>query len=305
MSAVSAFSPDWIQTDPFPIPAHVAIIAEIGINHNGDLEVAKRLIREAHLAGCDAVKFQKRTIDIVYSAETLAEPRESPWGSTQREQKEGLEFGRQEYDAIDEFCRELGIAWSASAWDIESQRFLGKYELPFNKVASAMLTNVAFLEAVAAERRPTYISTGMSSLEEVDRAVGIFRAVECPFVLLHSVSTYPADVSTLNLAVMTTLRQRYGVPVGYSGHEPSVSPSVVAATLGAVAIERHLTLDRSMYGSDQAASLEPIGMRNMVEMVRKIPRIVGDGEKRVLEAERSVARKLRYWEAPSSASGAR
>lgn len=302
MSAVSAFSPDWIQTDPFPIPAHAVIIAEVGINHNGDVALAKKLIREAHLAGCDAVKFQKRTIDIVYPAQTLAEPRESPWGSTQREQKEGLEFGREEYDEIDALCRELGIAWSASAWDIESQRFLAKYSLAFNKVASAMLTNVPFLEFVAAERRPTYISTGMSTIEDVDRAVEIFRSEGCPFVLMHSVSTYPADESTLNLAAMATLRQRYDVPVGYSGHEPSVSPSVVAAALGAVVIERHLTLDRSMYGSDQAASLEPIGMRNMVEMVRKVPRLVGDGEKRVLEAELPVARKLRYWEDPASVS---
>lgn len=296
MSAVSAFAPDWVQRDPVPIPAHVVVIAEVGINHNGDIDLAKNLIREARLAGCDAVKFQKRTIDVVYSAEMLAEPRESPWGSTQREQKEGLEFGRAEYDVIDALCRDLGIAWSASAWDIDSQRFLAKYNLKFNKVASAMITNVSFLEVVAKEQRPTYISTGMSTLEEIDLAVNVFRTAECPFVLMHSVSTYPADESTLNLAAMATLRQRYGVPVGYSGHEPSVSPSVVAAALGAVVIERHLTLDRAMYGSDQSASLEPIGLRNMVEMVRKVPRLLGDGEKRLIEAERPIARKLRYWE---------
>ncbi len=305
MSAVSAFSPELVQHDPFPIPAHVVMIAEVGINHNGDLETAKRLIREAHLAGCDAVKFQKRTIDVVYSREVLAEPRESPWGSTQRAQKEGLEFGRNEYDAIDVLCRELGIAWSASAWDIDSQRFLNNYNLAFNKVASALITNIPFLEVVAAEKRPTYISTGMSTIADIDRAVQIFRNAKCPFVLLHSVSTYPADEASLNLSAMETLRNRYGVPVGYSGHEPSVSPSLVAAALGAVVIERHLTLDRSMYGSDQAASLEPIGMRNLVEMVRKVPRLIGDGSKDLLPAERPVAQKLRYWEeqptAPTSA----
>ena len=274
----------------------VFIIAEIGINHNGDLKIAKQLIDQSKAAGCDAVKFQKRTIDVVYSPDVLDQPRESPWGSTQRDQKMGLEFGVAEYDEINRYCNEVGIIWFASAWDIPSQNFLRRYNCPYNKVASAMTTHVAFLGEVASEKKMTFISTGMCTLDDVDHAVKIFRDADCPFVLLHTVSTYPAKESDLNLAVMATLRERYECPVGYSGHEPSVSPSVIAGALGAQVIERHVTLDRSMYGSDQSASLEPAGLLNLVSTIRKISECVGNGEKQVIDAEKEVAKKLRYWE---------
>jgi N-acetylneuraminate synthase len=274
----------------------VFVIAEIGINHNGDLDMARRLIDVAVEAGCDAVKFQKRTIDIVYSPEVLAQPRQSPWGDTQRAQKEGLEFGKADYDAIDAWCREKGIIWFASAWDLESQKFLKGYDLAANKIASAMLTHVPLLEMTAAEKKPTFISTGLSAdLADVDRAVAIFRAADCPFVLMHSVSTYPARDEDLNLRMMQTLKARYDAPVGYSGHERGVEPSFAAALLGACAIERHITLDRSLYGSDQSASLEPDELSRLVRLVRQVPALLGDGVKRLAPGEAEVAAKLRYW----------
>lgn len=293
MSNYQPFPPLVNSEDDTP---NVFIIAEIGINHNGDLKIAKQLIDQSKAAGCDAVKFQKRTIDVVYSPDVLNQLRESPWGSTQRDQKMGLEFGLTEYNEINRYCGELGIIWFASAWDIPSQKFLRQYNSRYNKVASAMTTHVEFLKEVASEKKMTFISTGMCTLDDVDKAVNIFREAECPFVLLHTVSTYPAKESDLNLAVMATLRERYKCPVGYSGHEPSVSPSVIAATLGAQVIERHVTLDRSMYGSDQSASLESAGLRSLVSTIRKISECVGDGEKRVIDAEKEVAKKLRYWE---------
>lgn len=284
---VPAVSRPWLDR-PF-------VIAEIGINHNGDLEIAKALIREARDAGCDAVKFQKRTIDLVYTAEVLAQARQSPWGETQRAQKEGLEFGEAEYDAIDAYCRELGIAWFASAWDVPSQTFLARYDLAYNKVASAMLTHLPLVRAVAAEGKLAFVSTGMCTLEEIDAAVDIFRQADCPFVLLHTVSTYPTTPSDLNLLTIQTLARRYGAPVGYSGHERAVEPSLVAAMLGAVVIERHVTLDRSMYGSDQSASLEPAELGELVRRLEELRLWLGDGEKRVIPAETVVAEKLRYW----------
>lgn len=290
-----AFTQDLVQTDPWPIPRKTFIIGEIGINHNGDLDIAKRLIAMAHRCGCDAVKFQKRTIDIVYDAQTLAAPRESPWGTTQRQQKEALEFGEAEYDAIDAYCRDLGMTWFASAWDIPSQHFLKRYDLKFNKIASAMATHADFVADVAAEGKPTFISTGMCEMDEIDAVVGVFRARNCPFVLLHTVSEYPCPEDSLNLSMMATLRQRYGCPVGYSGHEPSVSPTVMAAVMGAMVIERHITLDRTMYGSDQAASLEEPGLTSVVTQIRKVPHVVGDGAKHISATERGVAKKLRYW----------
>jgi N-acetylneuraminate synthase len=290
------FADDLVQAKPWPIPRRVYVVAEIGINHNGDIGIAKRLIEQAKAAGCDAVKFQKRTIDVVYSPEILAQPRESPWGNTQRQQKEGLEFEKSDYDEIDRHCRAVGITWFASAWDIPSLDFLRRYELPYNKIASAMLTHRKFLEAVASARTPTFISTGMSTYEDIDQAVAIFRQRHCPFMLMHSVSTYPAAENELNLQVINRLRERYNVPVGYSGHEASVSPSVIAAMMGAAAIERHITLDRAMYGSDQAASLEPAGLINLVASIRKISTVLGDGNKALGPGEKAVAKKLRYWE---------
>ena len=285
----------YIQTEPYPIPEHCLIFAEIGINHNGDLGIAKKLIDMANEAGCDAVKFQKRTIEIVYPPDVLATPRQSPWGTTTREQKEGLEFGKKEYDEIDAYCKQVGMPWFASAWDIPSQEFLLPYNLPYNKIASAMATHLQFVEAVAAEKKPTFLSVGMCTYEDVDRAVAILRKHDCPFVLMHTVSTYPSREEDLNLRCMGELRKRYGVPVGYSGHEASVSPSVIAAALGAVIVERHITLDRAMYGSDQAASLERVGLESMVAQIRKIPTVLGNGIKQVLDAEVGVAKKLRYW----------
>jgi N-acetylneuraminate synthase len=284
-----------IQIESYPIPARCLIFAEIGINHNGDLSIAKKLIDIAKSAGCDAVKFQKRTIEIVYPPEVLNTPRLSPWGTTTREQKEGLEFGKTEYDQIDAYCREKGMDWFASAWDIPSQEFLRSYDLPYNKIASAMATHLDFVEAVASECKMTFLSVGMCTYEDVDRAVEILRKHACPFALLHTVSTYPSSEEDLNLMAMHELRKRYGVPVGYSGHEASVSPSVIAAALGAVVVERHITLDRAMYGSDQAASLEKSGLESMVGQIRKIPVVLGDGIKRITSAEHGVAKKLRYW----------
>ena len=289
------FASDLAQIKPWPIPRRVFFIAEIGINHNGDVDIAKQLINQAKAAGCDAVKFQKRTIDIVYSPEVLAQKRDSPWGTTQREQKEGLEFDEQEYDIIEAHCRQLGIDWFASAWDIPSQHFLRRYDCKYNKIASAMATHLPFLKEVASEKKPTFLSTGMCSYEDIDRAVDVFRAAECPVMLMHTVSTYPAADSDLNLSAIHALRERYGLPVGYSGHETSVSPSIMAAMMGAMAIERHITLDRAMYGSDQAASLELPGLLSLLGSIRKIPESIGDGVKRVLPAEEMVAKKLRYW----------
>jgi len=275
------------------------IIAEIGINHNGDMCIAKKLIDMAKNAGCDAVKFQKRTIDVVYSPEVLGQYRESPWGTTQRQQKEGLEFGKAEYDEIASYCRSVGIEWFASAWDIPSQYFLRTYNLKYNKIASAMLTHLAFLEEVASEKRHTFVSTGMATYADIDEAVAIFKKYDCPMTLMHTVSTYPSQEEELNLLMIQTLKDKYNLPVGYSGHEASVSPSVMAVMLGAVAIERHITLDRAMYGSDQSASLEKEGLDRLVGMIRKIPLVLGDGVKKFEEREQAIAQKLRYWPEPT------
>jgi N-acetylneuraminate synthase len=271
------------------------VIAEIGINHNGDLGIAKRLIDLAADTGCDAVKFQKRTVDVVYSQEVLDAPRESPWGTTQRDQKDALEFGRAEFDAIDTHCKDRGIEWFASAWDAASFDFLASYEPPHNKVASTMLTYPEFLDRVAAAKVHTFVSTGMSEWEDIDRAVEIFRTAGCPFTLMHSVGTYPMRDEDANLAVLDKLRERYALPVGFSSHEVGLVCSLAAVALGAVAIERHVTLDRAMYGSDQAASLERPGLERLVRDIRLLPQIHGDGEKRVLAEEAAVAAKLRYF----------
>lgn len=272
------------------------IIAEIGINHNGDINIAKQLIDMAKNAGCDAVKFQKRTLDIVYDAEMLSSFRESPWGTTQREQKEGLEFGKEEYDIIDSYCKEVGIEWFASAWDVPSQHFLRQYKCKYNKVASAMLTHHELLEEIASEGMMTFVSTGMSTYEDIDEAVAIFKKHNCPITLMHTHSTYPSKEEDLNLLVIRALADRYDVPVGYSGHEASVSPSLIAVMTGATVIERHITLDRAMYGSDQSASLEAEGLNRMVSMIRKIPVVLGDGVKKYEADEKKISDKLRYWE---------
>jgi len=273
----------------------VFIIAEIGINHNGDLQLAKELMKMAKDSGCDAVKFQKRTIDIVYTKEFLEESRESPWGTTQREQKEGLEFNESDYGEIDSYAKELDIIWFASAWDIPSQDFLKQFNVPYNKIASAMTTNLEFVEHVAKEGKPTFVSTGMTTLEEIENTVNIFKKHNCPITLMHTNSEYPSPEENLNLNCIITLKEKFNLPIGYSGHEPSVSPSLVAACLGATAIERHITKDRSSYGSDQAASLESSGLKNLVDMVRKLPVVLGDGVKLITDEEKKIAKKLRYW----------
>jgi len=276
---------------------HPFVIAEVGINHNGDLEIAKKLITLASLAGFDAVKFQKRTVDEVYTPEELDRLRESPFGTTYREQKEGLEFGLAEYQKIDTFCKERGIEWLASAWDLESQDFLKQFDLKYNKVASPMLTVEPLLHAIAKEGKHTFISTGMSTLEEIDRAVDIFKQHNCPFELMHCNSTYPSDNKEANLRVMGTLKERYGCDIGYSGHERGYQVTLAAVALGATSVERHITLDRSMYGSDQAASLGVTGFTKMVRDIRTISMAMGDGIKRVYDGEKTVREKLAtpYW----------
>lgn len=272
----------------------VFFTAELGINHNGDIEIAKQLIDAAKIAGCNAVKFQKRTVEKVYSKEVLDTPRESQWGTTTREQKLGLEFEKNEYDIIDEYCKSRKIEWYASSWDIDSQIFLRQYDLNHNKVASAMLTHHQLLNTIAEEKRHTFISTGMSTMEQIRDAVNIFKKHECPFELQHSVSTYPMKTEDANLRCIQTLRKEFNCNVGYSGHESSgYLISDIAVSLGVTSIERHITLDRAMYGSDQAASLEIHGLLRQVRDIRQIESILGDGVKRILESEIPIMKKLR------------
>ena len=267
------------------------VIAEIGINHNGDIDLAKRLINVASGAGCDAVKFQKRTIDVVYTSEELAKPRESPFGMTNGDLKRGLEFGQEEYEEIDRYCREVKIEWFASCWDEASVDFIAQFKVPCFKIASASLTDDNLLRHTRAVGKPIILSTGMSTINEVDHAVEVLGKQN--LILLHACSTYPAFYDELNLHVINVLLERYGVPVGYSGHETGLPSSVAAAVLGACIIERHITLDRSMWGSDHAASLEPNGITRLIRDVRLIEKSMGDGVKRVLEREQPIIKKLR------------
>ena len=272
---------------------NVKIIAEIGINHNGNMELVKKLIDVACDAKCDAVKFQKRTVDSVYSKETLDSHRDSPWGSTQRDQKNGLELSNEDYLEIDHYCKTRKIDWFASAWDIKSQKFLRKFNCKFNKVASAMIVSENFLREVACEKKHTFISTGMTTLDQIKTAVEIFNNENCPFELMHTVSTYPMKDIDANLRCIPMLKNTFNCNVGYSGHETGLSISYAAVALGASSIERHITLDRSMYGSDQAASIEPHGLRQLVGAIRKIEVALGDGIKRITEGEIEIAKKLR------------
>lgn len=269
------------------------IIAEIGINHNGDLNIAKKLIDGAVFAGADAVKFQKRTLDKVYTKEELEKIRESPWGTTNREQKEGLEFGVKEYTEIDRYCKEKGIEWFASAWDVDSQLFLQQFNCNYNKVASALLTHIELLEIIASEKRHTFISTGMSTIEEIRTAVNIFKKHDCSFELMHCNSTYPMKNKDANLAVIDTLRKEFNCNVGYSGHETGRVISVAATALGATSIERHITLDRAMYGSDQAASINVFDFYLLVSDIKTVIEGLGSPEKRVMDTEVPIKAKLR------------
>jgi len=271
----------------------IFVIAEIGINHNGDISLCKDLIDVAKDAGCDAVKFQKRDIDSVYTQDFLNSPRESKWGVTQRDQKLGLEFGFEEYKEIDSYCNEKSIMWFASAWDLKSQEFLKQFNCKFNKVASAMLVYTPLLESIAMEGKHTFISTGMSTYDDIDNAVNIFKEKNCPFELMHTVSTYPMKSEDANLKMIQTLKDRYDCNVGYSGHESGLAISYAASAMGITSLERHITLDRAMYGSDQSASIEPNGLRMLVGAVRKIEKAMGDGVKKIIADEAPIAEKLR------------
>jgi N-acetylneuraminate synthase len=270
------------------------LIAEIGINHNGDLDIAKKLIDSAKETKFDSVKFQKRTIEKVYSKETLDAPRESPWGTTNRQQKEALEFGLEEYREIDSYCRHKKIDWFASAWDLDSLDFLEKFNLKFHKIASAMIVDKNFLREVAKKKKYTFISTGMSTLEDIKSAVSIFREIECPFELMHCVSTYPMRPEDANLRTIVALKEMFKCKVGYSGHENGVAVSLAAFFFGISSLERHITLDRTMYGSDQAASLEFSGMKNLTSSLEKMTVAFGENKiGHVTEEEKLIAKKLR------------
>ena len=272
----------------------VFVTAEIGINHNGDLKIAKKLIDIAVDAECDAVKFQKRTIEKVYTKEFLDSPRDSPWGKTQRDQKKGLEFSLKDYENIDKYCKQKKIIWYVSCWDVDSQIQMRKFKTKHNKVASAMLTHKKLLKAIAEEKKYTFISTGMSTIKEIEEAVKIFRKYKCPFELMHSHSSYPMSWKESNLKTIQTLKRKFKCDVGYSGHETaSYLVSLSAVVLGATSIERHITLDRSMYGSDQAASLESAGLRRLVRDVKKVDVILGDGKKKIWDSELPAKKKLR------------
>jgi N-acetylneuraminate synthase len=267
------------------------IIAEIGINHNGDIDLAKRLISVAVAAGCDAVKFQKRTVEVVYTAEELAKPRENPFGTTNGDLKYGLEFDEDGYREIDTFCKSVKIPWFVSPWDEGAVDFMEQFDTPVYKVASASLTDDNLLKHIRKTGKPIIASTGMSTYAEIDHAVEVLGKKN--LVLMHTTSTYPANYDELNLRAIPTMAVKYGVPIGYSGHETGIPTSVSAATLGACMVERHITMDRAMWGSDQSASLEPNGISRLVRDIRLVEQSMGDGVKRVYEREVPIIKKLR------------
>ncbi len=269
----------------------VFIVTEIGINHNGDINIAKKLIDEAVSAGCDAIKFQKRTIELVYTPEELAKPRENPFGSTNGDLKRGLEFSEKEYQEIDRYCKEKNIIWFASPWDVKSVDFLEKFNVPCYKVASASLTDDELLKHVKSKGKPVILSTGMSTEEQIKHAVSILG--EDDLIILHCTSTYPSEPEELNLKVIERLKSQSNTPIGYSGHEVGLFPAAAAVVLGASVVERHITLDRAMWGSDQSASVEPQGLQKLVKNIRIVSRILGDGKKRVYESEKPILEKLR------------
>ena len=273
---------------------NIFFIAEIGINHNGDMDIAKQLIDAASNAGFNAVKFQKRTIDKVYSKEQLNSERESQWGSTFRQQKEGLEFGLKEYSFIDKHCKEKKIIWFASAWDLDSLKFLDQFNLKYNKIASAMIVDQLFLSEVAKRKKHTFISTGMSKAEEIEKAVEIFKDHKCSFELMHCVSSYPMKTEEANLETINFLRKKFNCNIGYSGHESGLAVSYAAVGYKISSLERHVTLDRAMYGSDQAASLEPRGQKELISVIKKM--LIAFGEEKygyISKDEMEISKKLR------------
>lgn len=267
------------------------VVAEIGINHNGSLDVARKLIAAAVLAGCDAVKFQKRSVEIVYTREELARPRESPFGTTNGDLKLGLELGFDGYRAIDDYCKTHDVMWLASCWDEASVDFIEQFDPPCYKIASASLTDDNLLRHHRQYRRPIILSTGMSSLAQIDHAVEVLGTDD--LILMHCTSTYPSKLEELNLRGIPGFRERYGVPVGYSGHEIGLATSLAATVLGACMVERHITLDRAMWGSDQAASVEPQGFVRLVRDIHAVESAMGDGAKRIYDSEIPIMEKLR------------
>lgn len=277
------------------LPNRTYIIAEIGINHNGSLELAKQLIDAAKEAGADAVKFQKRTIEAVYTQDELSQPRHSPFGQTNGDLKRGLEFSQEGYDYLDKYCRKVGLEWSASAWDVGSVEFIARYAPPWLKIPSALLTNRTILNAYLDTKRPLLLSTGMSTLEEIDHVIyTIIAPQKADVTLLHCHSAYPSPLDEVNLSCIPMFTQRYPwCKVGYSSHTVSPWPCLMAAVCGAEVVEAHLTLDRASFGSDQAASLEPAAFKKLVEEIRTWERCRGDGVKRVYDSELPAKRKLR------------
>jgi N-acetylneuraminate synthase len=266
-------------------------IAEIGINHNGSVETAKKLIDLAALSGCDAVKFQKRTVDVVYTQEELARPRPNPFGETNGDLKRGLEFGFNEYLEIHKYCAQKGIMWLASCWDEESVDFIEQFNPPAYKIASATLTDKDLLLYTKSKGRPIILATGMSTIEEIDSAMEILGHENT--IIMQCTATYPSENSELNLSVINQYKARYKTLVGYSGHERGIAPSFLAAAMGACIVERHITLDRAMWGSDHAASLEPEGLHKLIRDIKLIPTLMGSGEKCVYTDEKPIIEKLR------------
>lgn len=267
------------------------IIAEIGINHNGSVELAKKMIDIASATGCDAVKFQKRTVDVVYTKEELARERKSIFGNTNGDLKRGLEFGKKEYKEIDKYCKKKNIIWFASCWDEGSVDFIEQFNPPCYKIASASLTDDKLLKYTKSKKKPIILSTGMSTMKQIRHAVEVLG--ERNLIIMHCTSTYPSDADETNLRVIQTFKKEFNCPIGYSGHERGITPSIIAAALGANAVERHITTDRTNWGSDQAASLETAGLYHMVRDIRQVPDLLGDGKKIVYPRELPIIEKLR------------
>jgi N-acetylneuraminate synthase len=272
----------------------VFIIAEVGTNHLGDLEIAKQIIDVAQKAGCDAVKFQKKNIDKIYTKEFLDSSIDSPWGTTQREMRLHREFSIKQFEEINIYCKKKKIVWFASCWDTQSQISMRKFKTKYNKVASAMLIHNKLLELIAKEKKYTFISTGMSTMKNIENATKIFKKYKCPFELMHCHSAYPMPVKEANLNMIPVLKKKFKCNVGYSGHEASATNvSIPAVMLGASSIERHITLNRTWYGNDQSASLEPQGIHRLVRDIRVIDKIRGNGKKKIWAAEIPNQKKLR------------
>ena len=272
----------------------VFVTAEIGTNHMGDIKIAKKLIDVAKEAGCNAVKFQKKSVEKIYSKEFLDSKLESPWGTTQREMRTYREFDMKQFSEIDKYCKKKKIFWFTSCWDIDSQIQMRKFKTKYNKVASAMLTHKKLLKTIAEEKKYTFIATGMSSLKDIDNAIKIFKKFKCPFELMHCHSAYPMPVNEANLKLIPFLKKKFKCDVGYSGHETgATNVSIPAVMLGATSVERHITLDRTMYGNDQSASLEPEGVKRLVRDIRIMDKILGNGKKQVWKSEIPAQKKLR------------